>query len=381
MKKFALFREAQSSSRSVFSLLVESMSLRFSVGRIGLSEYLDFRLHLNDLTFKEKMEFGGWRAQTILEDILVDDYSRFLSLDKVTMYSLMRGLHLPFPAMRAVYGSKRPQALLNITSVEDLADYFRNAAHLPVYIKPAFGSYGRGNTLVVRADQDSLLLGDGSFVSIENFCRSLDIERTLGWILQEPLNPHVEIFELCGSKISGVRVHTFLTPDGPELVRAVFKINAGKEDSDNFQNGATGNLAAAIDIETGRVVRAVAGTGAGQTINPVHPVTGREFVGFQLPHWDATIALVREAHLAFPGFICPGWDIAICDDGPKILEINYFGDLDLPQHASRVGFLDDRFMGFMRSRGLDQLLTGNGHSAKKSNVNGRLGLRKDHWHW
>jgi hypothetical protein len=376
----AFFRAAHESDRSIFGLLIEALRLRGSIGRIGLSEYLDFRLYLNDLDYSSKAAFGGWRAQTILEEILVDDYSRFVSLDKVTMYALMHGLNLPIPELKAVYGSLR-SAFLCIDSAENLAAYLIEPSHLPVYIKPSFGSFGRGNALVECVEEETLTLGDGSTVSVTKFCASLDTKRPLGWILQEPLVPHSSVLELCGNKISGLRIHSFLTPSGPEITRAIFKINVGTEDSDNFQNGATGNMAAAVDIQTGRVLRVISGTGFGQKLNPVHSKSGKQLVGFQIPYWAQTKSIVRDAHLAFPGYLCPGWDIAICNDGPKILEVNYFGDLDLPQHACREGFLDERFIGLMRDRGLDQLLIGNGRSSMKSRKNNRVGLRKHHWAW
>jgi hypothetical protein len=50
--------------------------------------------------------------------------------------------------------------------------------------------------------------------------------------------------------------------------------------------------------------------------------------GFHVPHWNDVKALVCEAHKAFPGYVCPGWDVAICKDGPKILEVNFFGDIE-----------------------------------------------------
>ena len=75
---------------------------------------------------------------------------------------------------------------------------------------------------------------------------------------------------ICGGKISGVRIHTFLSTDGPTVTKAIWKINVGKDDSANFQLGASGNMLAALDIGTRRVTRLVSGTGAAQVVNPPH---------------------------------------------------------------------------------------------------------------
>lgn len=369
------------SGRSPLSLAAEMIRLRISAAKLGISEYFDFQLYLSDLTHEEKCRFGGWRLQSVLEEILADDYALFLSLDKITMYTLLDGYSLPIPKLRAAYLSQRPSALKQIGSAEQLADYLQQPEATPVYIKPSYGAYGRGNTLVRGANDGTLTLGDNTSIKTIDFCKSLKSAHALGWVLQEPLVPHPSIAKVCGSKISGIRVHTFLSAQGPILTKAIWKINVGKEDSDNFQHGASGNMLAALDLETGRVIRVVAGTGPTQVINPTHPVTGAQFTDFCMPWWQEIKALACNAQLAFPGFICPGWDIAVCEDGLKILEVNSFGDIDLSQHAYRVGFLDESFIAMMRGRSLDKLLHRSSGVLQRSPKNQRLGIRKHHWDW
>lgn len=376
-----LIAASDCSKRPLSSVALEMLRLRLSGARLGFSEYFDFRLYEGDLNHAEKTQFAGWYLQGVLEDILIDDYARFMSLDKITMYTLLNGFGLAIPKLRAAYRSSRPSGLLQLNSEAELAAYLQTPGATPVYVKPSLGSYGRGNTLVQAANEDQLTLGDGSKVSVQEFCSSLDDRHGLGWVLQEPLTPHAGINAICGGKISGVRIHTFLSKSGPTVTKAIWKVNVGKDDSDNFQHGASGNMLAALDINSGQVTRLVKGTGATQVVNPPHPVTGAVLLGFRLPWWNEIKALVCDAQLAFPGFICPGWDIAVCEDGPKILEVNYFGDIDLSQHCHRQGFLDDQFMALLRGRGLDGLLHAAESPRKRSPINQRLGSRKHHWPW
>jgi hypothetical protein len=376
-----LSQAAKDSDRSVASVALEMVRLRLSVGRVGPSEYLDFHLYRRDIPLAQKRSFAGWRAQQVLEEILVDDYSRFVSLDKLTMYCLLNGYGLATPRLHGVYRSPCPSTIRRFESPAELAEHLRAPGSLPTYVKPAFGSYGRGNALIAERRGETLVLGDGSTVELQAFCESLDSRRGLGWIFQEPLTSHREIAQLCGDKISGVRAHTFLAPEGPVITKAVWKINAGTVDSDNFCHGASGNLLGAIDVATGEITRVVGGAGAGQRVNPPHPITGRTLVGFKLPQWDQIKQLLREAQLAFPGYLCPGWDIAVCADGPKLLEVNFFGDVDLSQHAYASGFLDDKFLELMRRRGLDGLLNGSNRGWLRSAKNGRRARRAHHWNW
>lgn len=376
-------RAAAESGRSIPALFKEFLQLRFSVGRMGLTEYFDFRLFMDDLNLEEKRAFGGRRAQIVLEEILVDDYSEFISRDKPTTYSIFRDCGFPIPAIRALYATHRPsKAYQCLRSVNDLSAYLKNPANLPVYLKPSCGSYGRGNTLIVGVREDDLLMGDASVVKLRKFCDSLQTFNGLGWILQEPLHADPKIAALCGDKISGVRIHTFHTANGPRIHRAIWKINIGSKDSDNFHHGGSGNMLAQIDVETGRIERVIAGIGFGQKINPVHPVTGTPLRGFILPHWSEIRRLALDATLAFPGYLCPGWDIAVCEDGPRLLEVNSFGDIDLSQHAFRKGFIDAEFIAYMRSRQLDQFLFGPGGKRRRSKISDRVGnRRKLHWNW
>lgn len=373
---------ARDASRPVGALLLEALKLRFSVTRLGLSEYLDFQLYRNDLSEREKRAFGGYRLQSVLEEILVDDYSRFISVDKVTMYAVLGGHGFSIPEVRAVYGAIRPHTRRCLQTPADLESFLRIPGNLPVYVKPAFGAFGRGNMLIREIVGDNVLLGDGTSMSITDLAGTLDNGKALGWIFQQPLVPHHAIRELTHSdKISGLRIHTFLAPDRTEIIRAIFKINVGKRDSDNFSHGRSGNMLAAIDIATGKVQRVVSGIGVSQRIDPPHPQSGRSMVGFEIPYWRQVVEMVREAQAAFHGYICPGWDIAVCDDGPRILEVNAFGDIDLSQHACRTGFVDSQFMSLMRERGLDNLLYSGPGRSRRSPRNHRLGVRKHHWAW
>lgn len=378
---FSLLRRAtRESGRSIPALLWEMLALRAATGRIRPAEYFNYRLHLNDLTLREKRRFGGALAFFVLYDIMVDDYSYFLHMDKVTMYTLLAGYGFPIPELRAVYGTQRP-AVHCLNSPQELERYLSSSRSLPVFLKPSAGGFARGCTLIEGLADGSLRLGNDTTIPIQSFCQSLDDRRGLGWILQEPLTPHASIAELCGPKISGVRIHTFGSGDGPQILNALWKINAGGNDFDNFLRGKNGNMAGEIDCDTGEILRVVSGVGFDQTIDPCHPLSGKRLTGFRLPHWGAVKKLVTEVHLAFPGSICQCWDVAICEEGPRIVEVNFCGAWESWQHAAHRGFMDERFLKLLSDRGLEHLLRSRTAGRRRLNANGRIGRRKSHWKW
>src|SRR5690606_10909580 len=69
-----------------------------------------------------------------------------------------------------------------------------------------------------------------------------------------------------------------------------------------------------------------------------HPDTGVCFEGFTLPYWNDTTNLVLRAHQAFPELGVIGWDVAITEQGPVLIEANHAWDINLLQVAHRRGF-------------------------------------------
>jgi hypothetical protein len=392
-----LRRAAAIAQRPMTALLTEMLQLRFGRGRLGASEYLAFRLYEPERRAIDKAAFGGYRIMTVLGEILVDEKSTIFAQDKVSTYAVLAAMGFPIPKIHAVYGSgRRANPFPCIDSPEELVAYLRNARNLPIYLKPAWGAYGRGNTVIKSYQAGKLVLGDGGAVDAEAFCAALDTpsfvpsmqagnqqraRRPFGWLLQEVLSAHSKIAAICGDKISGVRVHTFLTPRGPKIHRAIWKINVGTHDSDNFHHGASGNMLAALDPHDGSAVRIVAGVGLNQQVDGVHPVSGKDLLGFRLPEWNRIRDTVLDASTQFPGLLCQGWDVAVCHDGPRLLEVDGIGDIDLPQHSHARGFIDEEFLAMLRERGLEELLYGGRAIWRKSRKTGRWGRRKLHWAW
>lgn len=349
-----LVKSARESGRNPAAIFVEMLALRFGTGQLGFSEYFDYELYKSDISKAEKRAFGGWRAQSALEKMLVDVYSEFMTIDKITMYAIFAGYGFPFPEILATYGTERPmRGALRIMHPDELIAYLQTPGRLPVYIKPSSSSFGRGNVLVERWENGKFTLGNKAQLDPEAMVAHLNDRRGLGWILQKPLTAHPSIAELCGTrKISGLRIHSFLSTTGPTLIRAVWRINGGNNDDDHFKFGTSGNLIAELDIESGAVKRVVTGFRETRVQVTHHPYTGRPLTEFVIPFWNEIRNLVCDAHLAFPGYLCPGWDIAICEHGPSILEVNSFGDIDTSQHAGRVGFIDSRFRSLLSDRKL-----------------------------
>lgn len=382
--RLAQLSEAASlSRRSLGTLILELFRLRFEQGKIGYSEYIDFRLYENDLSLDEKRAFFGARAQLTLYELTCDEYCTFLGYDKLTQYAIMTGLGLPMPKLMALYA---PQSCREcpapVLATDSQFEAFLNECHgYPLYLKRCHGNYGRGNIGIKRYHEGLVETTRGEAVRPGDFLAQLHDPSGLGWLIQATLRPHPVIRDISGEQLSGLRFYTIQTKNGPVVHRAVWKVNAGSRISDNFEHGTSGNMAAAVDLDSGVVKRVVAKVGFQQTESPVHPISQRELLGFQLPDWEEAKALAVRVTKAFPGVLTQGLDIALTDAGPVVLEMNMGGDVDLPQQAYRKGFFDDAYRGYLEELGIAHLLKGPSLKWYPHHGGARRGRRSQHWRW
>lgn len=72
-----------------------------------------------------------------------------------------------------------------------------------------------------------------------------------------------------------------------------------------------------------------------------HPDTGVIFEGYKIPYFEEAIALAKKATECFYGFCSIGWDIAITDDGPTIIEGNDDWGIVAHQMVENRGWRDN----------------------------------------
>ena len=164
------------------------------------------------------------------------------------------------------------------------------------------------------------------------------------YMLQRCYQVHRDLADLAVNTLATVRVVSVTdTKNDVQALYAAFRMPRGQNDVvDNFH---AGGIAASVDIATGKL-GAATNLGNSQAFGWVnrHPASGAPIRGRILPYWQEVVALARHAHAqAFRDRIILGWDIAITDDGPIIVEGNAAPDLDIIQRVCRVPLGNDRF--------------------------------------
>lgn len=139
-------------------------------------------------------------------------------------------------------------------------------------------------------------------------------------LLESFVQQAYELQVLSPSGLNTVRVFTQLTPDDEVVLlgsRLRITINS------KVDNMASGNMAAVIDDSTGMVISDGVFSDITKENCAVHPVSGVVIKGFQVPFWEETIALVKNATLLDTKNRSIGWDIAITQEGPELIEGNH----------------------------------------------------------
>src|SRR5690625_1096524 len=124
------------------------------------------------------------------------------------------------------------------------------------------------------------------------------------------------------SALSTARIVTAMTNNKVRILYACARLSVGTNITDNLAKGLSGNLSAAIDIDTGVLSRAWGSRRRDwplmQSIE-LHPDTGHPIQGTVFPLWPKVLDLALKAQKSVSRLKTAGWDIAVTDKNEATL--------------------------------------------------------------
>lgn len=145
-------------------------------------------------------------------------------------------------------------------------------------------------------------------------------------MLQSRVKNHSDITRLTGfNMLQTARICTHVTADNQvEILFAFMKLAGSEGLADAFNLGKNGNMLAEIDPASGKLRKVYAMDQQQGYLVPAdhHPITQANLLEFTVPCWQACKRLAEQVSLAFLPLRAVGWDIAITDQGPMVLEGN-----------------------------------------------------------
>jgi hypothetical protein len=253
--------------------------------------------------------------------------------NKALFYKMLKLADLPHPEVFAIFnkntaGCDRSGNI--IESKQQWEEFLENNIPNEFVMKPAYGTEGKGFKCIAR-HEDGFYSVNKRYSAEQLYLEMMEYPHCDCYIIQQKLTNHRAFESVTGPKaLQTVRVVTFIRKDSlPVLIWSLPKFIVGNNVVDNTSHGRTNNFYSFADNQTGRVDKGFVfcpENGAIEDIS-LHPDTGKSIEGFMLPCWDEVVNLVKKASKVFLPIRSVGWDIAITDDGPFIVEGNIWWEV------------------------------------------------------
>lgn len=264
--------------------LILYSAIDFILHGMAPSNYIAFEFWRK--SYREKLTFLGGRRFILLQDKYNDKEKRNLFRDKRMFYK--------------TFSSYMKRSWLDVgdCSFSDFKSFINN--HDTVFIKPVYGSHGKG----IRVLSTSDIREDELYEELKN-------EKV---ILEEKIRAGVLSEFNTSACTNSIRLITLLINGKTHLKYAVLRMAVGDIPVDNFSYGG---LAAVVDVHTGIVITQGIDKKHKRYIN--HPYTGKQIIGYRIPMWDDIMNVVSEASKVVPEIRYVGWDVTINEDGDIVL--------------------------------------------------------------
>jgi hypothetical protein len=253
--------------------------------------------------------FNDKKFKEVLDNKLYFDlfYRQFnISLPKILMYNHKRMF---------ILGTKS----VKVNAVQDfyalLEDIFvHNPSYDSIFIKKTYSSSSGQTIYKLYLDQ---LRNEPETVNeiYEEVIRS-------EFLFQETIRQHPAINKLNSASVNTIRIDTFINSDGKiDIVSAHIRMSTNNSYVDNI---SAGGCFVGVGIQTGQLKK----TGyssikfVGAKVFTEHPLTRCAFDNFSIPFFKEVEELVVKAAGLMSELRLVGWDVAIGESGPILVEGN-----------------------------------------------------------
>ena len=198
---------------------------------------------------------------------------------------------------------KRQWMVLNENNYNDFLDFFKQ--NKVIIVKPIDGEGGKGiEKYEYINDEESKIVYS-----------SLLFKKQL--LVEQCIKQHPDMNKLYNKSVKTLRMFTFYKDGQAYFLQAILKVGNGGV-VDNFSSGG---MYTYVDDE---------GTVYAEAIDQMdnkyykHPISNETIVGFKVPMFKEAVGMVKEAAKVVPEMGYIGWDVAISEDGPVLVEGNYY---------------------------------------------------------
>lgn len=291
---------------------------------LEMDEYHDFEFEKRSEEFRKS--FLGLNEQRHYLDVLNPKKYYILARNKFMAHKMLEHTGVRKSTLYCYYQpeSRGLSSQEIACNVEDVCRILKAKGISECVVKTTESSHG-DNVWVIKSisskDTDAEMIRfDGQRLMLSELLKDNPL------IFESVVHQTQQFANLNSSSVNTVRFMTTLYPDGSAKVIATFiKIGRAGKCIDNAGSG--GNVDVCVDVETGELKYAIQYDGW-RKIKEIdcHPDSGNPINGVVIENWEAIKAEVIKFQQAFPYCKAAGWDIAITDEGPVVIEVNDFWD-------------------------------------------------------
>jgi len=254
----------------------------------GYNDYLEFEFYLLNKAQRKTYLTAGKNNEIIKK---YNDKKYWHLLDDKIEFNYMFDKYL-----------NRKWQDLRKTSLDEFKTFV--SEHKTMIVKPIDDCGGKG---VERIDIDN----------DSNISELYDRLKENGqYLVEEFVVQHEDMNSLYSGSVNTLRMFTIHTDDSHYL-QGILKFGNGAA-VDNFSSGGMYTF---VDNE-GKVIAPAIDKNDG--VYETHPISGKQIVGFKVPMFEQAKELVCMAAKEIPQVAYIGWDVAITNNGPVIIEGNCY---------------------------------------------------------
>lgn len=139
-------------------------------------------------------------------------------------------------------------------------------------------------------------------------------------LLEEFVYQHHSLQKLSPNSLNTIRLITQINHlGGVEIIGSILRMGIDL----NTDNLSTGGIACPIDPVSGIISGPAISFDNTKPDYESHPISGVKFEGFKIPYWKELITICKEAALLHPENKSIGWDVAVKNTGPILIEGNH----------------------------------------------------------
>ncbi|BBO77644.1 hypothetical protein DSCW_50610 [Desulfosarcina widdelii] len=265
-----------------------------------------------------------------------------LTEEKGIFYRICTECKIPIPKLFGIVFNNLPGWSYKgsqITNIDEWNRFIINDIPDEFVLKPSRGVYGKGIKIYKR-NADLFTDEKNTSSNAESIYRKIRTDPEYNtFVIQERIRNHQDFNILSQSEyLQTARVITNIRKDGTcHIVYAYLKLIVGANIVDNQNYGRTGNLLSKININSGSLEETIylSSKPHGIEILEKHPESGFQLNQFSIPHWEDVCQTAINAAHRFSPIQAIGWDIAVAEKGPVVIEGNTwfdppkFGDIEM----------------------------------------------------